>query len=336
MQRDLERVLSHYPLGALSDARRVKLGFVSENWSMTTTQGHFFVKRRPPRQGQARLILAQHGLVEYLRHHGFPAPSLVRTLAGETLLTLEDQWYEIQKYIDGEPFDHHRPAHLEEAALTLGTYHSCVRGFASAALWSLGELYTPRTVHEMLNRLAEAWKVHVDPALAALIEELRACADELASGFAQHGKPSHLVIHGDYYADNLIFRGDSIVGVVDYDKARREPRVAELAEALIYFASSRPRHTRHIVYRGFLDWSPFSRFLRAYNDTHALEGEDARALPEYVRTIWLYWSARRLLEGGPRPGHALEALQEVVSLVDWARDQADVIREIALSVITSS
>jgi homoserine kinase type II len=335
MLRDLERVLSHYPLGLLTDAQRVKQGFVSENWSIATTQGHFFVKCRPQRQGQAGLILAQHELMEYLRRHGFPAPTLIRTLTGETLLALDDRWYEIQKYIDGEPFDHDRPAHLEEAALTLGTYHSNVRGFAPAALCSLGELYTPRTVHEMLRRLGEAWKVHEDPALAALTEDLRACADELATSFAQHGRLSRLVIHGDYYADNLIFSGDSIVGVVDYDKARLEPRVVELAEALIYFASSRPGQMKHIVYRGFLDWSPFSRVLRGYNDSHALEREDARALPDYVGAIWLYWSTRRLVEGGPRPDHALQALQEVVSLVDWARDQADVMREIALSVTTT-
>jgi homoserine kinase type II len=335
MLRDLERVLSHYPLGALTDAHQMKQGFASENCSITTTQGQFFVKCRPPRQGQARLLLAQHELMEHLRRQGFPAPTLIKTLASETLLALDDQWYEIQEYIDGEPFDHHRPTHLEEAALTLGTYHSCVRGFAPPMLCRLGELYTPQTVHEMLRRLGEAWAVHADPALAALVEGLRAYADELATCFAQHGKLSRLVIHGDYYADNLIFRGDTIVGVVDYDKARREPRVVELAEALIYFASSRPGHTRHIVYPGFLDWSPFSRFLRGYNDTQALERQETLALPDYVGAIWLYWSTRRLVEGGPRPDSALETLQEVVSLVDWARDQADVMREIALSVITS-
>jgi homoserine kinase type II len=335
MLRDLERVLSHYPLGTLTGVHQLKQGFAGENCSMTTTRGHFFAKRRPHRQGQARLILAQHELMDYLRRHGFPAPTLIKTLTGETLLPLDDRWYEIQEYIDGEPFDHDRPAHLEEAALILGTYHSCVRAIAPAALCGLGELYTPRTVHDMLRRLAELWKVHGDPALAALIEELQACAQELATGFAQYGRLSRLVIHGDYYADNLIFRGDRIVGVVDYDKARWEPRVAELAEALIYFASSRPGQMRHIVYPGFLDWSPFSCFLRGYNEAHALEREDARALSDYVRTIWLYWSTRRLVEGGPRPDHALEALQEVVSLVDWARDQADVMTEIALSVITT-
>jgi len=82
----------------------------------------------------------------------------VKTLAGETLLELDDHWYELQEYIGGEPYDHDRPTHLEEAALTLGTYHSCGRDFAPAALCSLGELYTPRTVHEMLGRLAELYR----------------------------------------------------------------------------------------------------------------------------------------------------------------------------------
>jgi homoserine kinase type II len=335
MLTDLERVLSHYPLGALTDVHQVKQGFASENCSITTTQGHFFVKRRPHRQGQAGLILAQHELMEYLRRHGFPAPTLIKTLSGDTLLALDDRWYEIQKYIEGEPFDHDHPAHLEEAALTLGTYHSKARGFAPAMLCRLGELYTPRTVHEMLRRLGEAWQVEADPALSAVIEELRASTDGLATSFSQYGTLSHLVIHGDYYADNLIFRGDRIVGVVDYDKARWEPRVVELAEALIYFASSRPGQMRHIVYPGFLDWSAFSRFLRGYNETQALKREDALALPDYVAAIWLYWSTRRLLEAGSRPDHALEALQEVRSLVAWARDQAHAMREIALSTIAS-
>jgi homoserine kinase type II len=335
MEDTLEHVLSHYRLGRLTRAHRVEQGFVNENWDITTTRGRFFVKRHPLRQRQAEFIRAQHELIEHLRCRGFPAPTLVRSLDGETLLVLYDQCYEIQEYIAGEPFDHERPAHLEQAALTLATYHSCVEGFAPSMLCGLGDLYTPRTVRETLGCLADAWQVDLEPPLAHLIRQLGVCADGLATNFAQHGALSRLVIHGDYYADNLIFRGDSVVGVVDYDKARWEPRVAELAEALIYFSSTRPGHMRYIVYPGFLEWAPFHRFLDAYNDTRTLQNEDAQALPDYVGTIWLYWSARRLLEGGPRPDYALEALQEVVTLVDWARDHAKTMREIALLVITS-
>jgi homoserine kinase type II len=333
IEGDLEYVLSHYPLGRIIDAHRMEQGFVNENWTITTPRGRFFVKRRSASPGRARLVRAQHELIDYLGRQGFPAPTLVRTAAGETIFIHDHCWYEIQEYIDGEPYDHERSSHLEQAALTLGVYHSCVQGFAPRALCGQGELYTPRTAREILGFLAKAWQADRDPALAGLFRRLEAQVEHLAARFAGHGTLDRLVIHGDYYADNLIFRGDSIVGVVDYDKSRREPRIVELAEALIYFASPRPGRMRHIVYPGTLNWEPFSRFLDGYHHTHALDEADARALPDYVRAIWLYWSVRRLLEGGPRPDHTLEALQEVSSLVDWARNNADQMMDSAFSVL---
>jgi homoserine kinase type II len=333
MESTLEHVLSHYRLGSLTHAQRVEQGFVNENWVITTTRGRFFVKRHPPRPRQAPLIRAQHELIEFLRYRGFPAPTLVRGLEGETLVILDDLYYEVQEYIAGEPYDHQRPTHLEQAALTLARYHSCVEGFAPSILCSLGQLYTPRTVHETLNRLTKAWQANLDPALADLVRKLEARTDKLATAFAHHGALGHLIIHGDYYADNLIFRGDTVVGVVDYDKARWEPRVVELAEALIYFSAPRPAHMRHIVYPGFLEWAPFLRFLEAYNYTRTLEKGEAQALPDYVGAVWLFWSLRRLLEGGPRPDYAREALEEVIALFDWAQNNAHQMAEAALSVI---
>jgi homoserine kinase type II len=333
MEGTLEQVLSHYRLGRLTHAHRIEQGFVNENWAITTTRGPFFVKRYPPRQRQMSLIRAQHELMEFLRLRGFPAPTLVRGLDGQTLLILDGLCYEIQEYIAGEPYDHRRPAHLEQAALTLARYHSCVEGFVSRRLCHLGHLYTPGTVRETLNRLAQAWQADPDPALASLVRKLEGRAEKLAAGFARHGALSQLVIHGDYYADNLIFRGETVVGVVDYDRARWEPRVAELAEALIYFSAPHPAHMRHIVYPGFLQWAPFYRFLEAYNYTRTLQEEEAQALPDYVGAVWLFWSLRRLLEGGPRPDFAPEALQETIALFDWAQSNAGQMTEAALSVI---
>jgi homoserine kinase type II len=333
MESTLEHVLSHYRLGSLTQAHRIEQGFVNENWAITTTRGRFFVKRHPPRPRQAPLIRAQHELIEFLRHRGFPAPTLIKGLDGQTLLFLDDLWYEVQEHIAGEPYDHQRSAHLEQAALTLAKYHSCVEGFAPSILCTLGQLYTPHTVRETLNRLARSWQANLDPALAGLISNLEARTHKLATAFARHGALRHLIIHGDYYADNLIFRGDTVVGVVDYDKARWEPRVVELAEALIYFSAPRPGQMRHIVYPGFLQWAPLLRFLEVYNYTRTLEKEEAQALPDYVGAVWLFWSLRRLLEGGPRPDFASEALEEAVALFDWAQSNAGQMTEAALSVI---
>jgi homoserine kinase type II len=322
MESQLERVLRHYPLGELKAACRAEQGFVNENWIVETAGGRYFLKRRHPRLRQPHLIGAQHELIGRLRQAGFPAPAIVPTLRGHTFLVLDGELYDIQEYIEGEPYDHDRPAHLEEAALTLGRYHTCVKGFKNEALRRRGELYSPAIASKRLTNLMKAWQLDRDAGLAEIARELKAQVTELATRFAEHSELPCLVIHGDYYADNLLFEGDRIVGVVDYDKARWQPRVVELAEALIYFASPRPGELKHLVYPGFLKWEPFCRFLQGYAQVAALGEGGIRSLPDYIRCIWLCVSIKRLPEKGARPTDGLDALQEILALADWAQANA--------------
>ena len=236
----LNRVLSHYDIGEPYGARPVERGFVNEDWRVETSLGTYFLKHYHPSLYHPEIIRAQHALIAHLGGAGFPAPNILPTAGGDTLLALDGELYEIQTYIEGAFYDHECPAHFEEAARMLGRYHTCVTGFAPQTLRDLGELYSPIILHANLAALVDAWEIESDPGLAQIARQLAAHADDLTARFAAHGALPHLIIHGDYYADNLIFEGDCIAGVVDYDNARWQPRVVELAEVLIYFASPRP------------------------------------------------------------------------------------------------
>jgi homoserine kinase type II len=336
MDEELVRVLGHYGLGSLRAIRQIERGFVDENWLVETELGRYFLKRRHPRRRQsARLIRAQHELIAWLRQAGFPAPAIVPTAAGETFLALDDEIYEVEEYIDGEPYDHGRGEHLDEAAVTLGRYHTLVEGFAPQALREQAELYCPASSHSLLVRLREAWQTEDAPDLSQLTRRLEAQIYRLAGRFNRHGELPQLIIHGDYYADNLLFDGDRIVGVVDFDKANWQPRVAEMAEALIYFASPRPGHLKHLVYPGFLEKERFFRFLENYARASTLDEHEVRALPDYICCIWLSISLMRLLEKDTqRPAQALEALQEVLALGTWVSVNAKQMIELGLAILT--
>jgi homoserine kinase type II len=322
MVKRLQQVLARYDLGKLRVARRVERGFVNDNWAVETARGRFFLKRRLLRRRGIELVRAQHALVQWLHQAGFPVPALVPTVDGETLLVLDDEWYEVQEFIAGVPYDPARPAHFREAALTLGRYHACVRSFAPGAFRSLGRLHSPVILSVRLASLLRAWDLERDPDLAPMARRLQDHAADLAARFREHGPLPFLVIHGDYYADNLLFEGDRVVGVVDYDKARWQPRVVELAEALIYFASPRPGYLRHLVYPGVLEWEALGQFARIYAEVIELERAETRALPDYVRCIWLSVSIQRLLERGSRLSEASDAAGELLELADWAADNA--------------
>ncbi len=320
-------IIEHYGLGKFKRAWRPERGFVNDNWVVQTNSGTYFLKHRHPSLSRPEFVRCQHELVGWLQQAGFPAPRLLLHAGGDTLLVLGRQCYEVQSYIDGRPYDHARPQDLTEAALTLGQYHTLVQGFSQYASRTQGDLYAPGILEQNLSSLVRDWQVERDSGLHGLASHLAAQAQDLANRFAEHGTLPQLVIHGDYYGDNLLFDAKRIVGVVDYDKASWQPRVVELAEALIYFASPRPGQLTHLVYPGVLQWESFLRFLNAYASVVPVTSDEARALPDYIHCIWLQMSLQRLLERGARPAWAVEALQELVALSDWAGSNTSRITE---------
>jgi homoserine kinase type II len=335
VEQDLVRVLGTYGLGAPVAARRIERGYVDENWIVETEQGRYFVKRRHPRRRQSeQIIQAQHDLIAHLRRSGFPAPNLILTSTGQSFLALGGEVYEVEEVIEGDLFDHDRPEHLAAAAQMLGQYHRAVEGFRSQSLAQHGPLYSSQSARAALARIGQAWQAGVDPDLGSLAQELEVQAGGLAERFGAHGPLPHLVIHGDYYAGNLLFEGDRVAGVVDYDKASWQPRVAELAEALIYFASPRPGYLRHLVYPGVLQWEPFELFLQGYARTITLEDAEMETLPDHIACIWFSISLRRLLENHPDcPPEAGAALREVLELGNWARAHAREMVDVARKVL---
>lgn len=320
IQHEMRRVLEYYDLGKLKSAQRIEHGYVNQNWVIQTTRGRYFLKHRHPELRNREVIRAQHALMDHLQKSEFPAPAILPAASGETLLVLDDEFYEIQGYIEGAPYEDAELAHFQAAATMLGRYHDCVKGFAPSTLCHMGHLYDPPTLSRSLTRLKEVWTRDGDRALAEIVRQLESQEADLRSRFALHEELPHLVIHGDYHAGNLLFHGDRIVGVVDYDKSRWEPRIVELAEVLIYFASSRPGHLKQLVYPGFLEWNKFTSFLQRYASAQpvSLSEQELYALPDYIRCIWLSISLQRLLEKGHKPAEALEALREVLSLGAWS------------------
>jgi homoserine kinase type II len=333
-EEDIAHVLSHYNLGALQACRPAGHGYVNDNWFVETTRGCYFLKRRHPTLRDPVRIRAQHALIAHLRDLGFPVPAVYPTRAGTTLLQLGGEVYEIHEHIPGELCDPARPAHFAVAARTLGWYHEAVRGFDHPVFHQLRQRYRPAQLMEILARLTEAWQEHLTPEIRAMLAQLHRHTRDLTRRFREFGPLPELVIHGDYYAENLIFQGDTLVGVVDYDRARWTWRVEELAEAVIYFTAERPGHLQHVVYPGVLDLDAVRRFLASYAQRTRLLESEARALPHVIRTIWMCASLDPPLRPPPSVEEAPQALPEVLILADWAETRAMDIVEIGLSVCT--
>lgn len=331
----LADVLAHYDLGVFKTCRRIEHSYVNETWAVETAAGQYVVKRRHPALSRPLLIMGQHALVQHLCAMRFPAPHIVATVRGATFVELDQEIYEVQKYVSGALCDPALAAHRKTAARTLGWYHRAVEGFDHPAFHRDRERYGTRALDRILNALQEAWKARWTPELDHLYQALCRHADDLRAQYKGFGHLRELVIHGDYYAENLILKGDAIAGVVDYDLAHWCARALELAEALIYFAREPKSRFKHIVYPGVLDLGLIEEFLASYSDLVDLSVAEVYALPNLIRTIWLCASLDPPLRPRISAETAPQAVPEVLALADWAMVHTSEIVDMGLGLVSA-
>ncbi len=86
--------------------------------------------------------------------------------------------------------------------------------------------------------------------------------------------------HGDYRAQNLVYRGSRVAGVLDFDDARFGTRLWDLAYATVFFGAAVAPSGPLPVER--------SAFLKAYHGVYPLGDQEIDQLPSY-----LCWAAAR-------------------------------------------
>ena len=330
---EIEQVLREYRVGECQAYQRVESGYVNDTWLIQTTTGRYLLKQRHPDLLNHELIVAQHALIGYLFSLGFPAPQLVPTRSQETYLCLAESVYELQVYIAGALCNRNQPTQAIAAARALGQYHRLVRGFDHPAFHRAHPCYDYRRVDAVLKQLRQTGDIPLTGTSHEILTRLEIHARQLAASLDRLDRLPHLVVHGDYYAENIIFQGKKVAGIVDYDQANWCARVQEVAEAMIYFAQERNARFRHIVYSGTLDLDAARSFLTAYVETVHLSDAEVRALPHLIRLIWVCAALSPPLRPRLRLDKDRKALCEVLDLADWAQLHAKEIADIGFEVL---
>ncbi|MHC4159526.1 MAG: phosphotransferase enzyme family protein, partial [Planctomycetota bacterium] len=93
--------------------------------------------------------------------------------------------------------------------------------------------------------------------------------------------PPRLIIHGDYGPYNLFFKRGVPVVVLDFELARSDWRLTDLAKSLSYFAKNRLG----------LNIQKMKQFLGAYQTYCPVAADELRFLP----TVWQFLTLRRLV-----------------------------------------
>ena len=133
------------------------------------------------------------------------------------------------------------------------------------------------------------------------------------------------IVHGDVTPRNVLFQGDEVTNLVDFDFVRKGEAIIDLAVGLIKltapnlelanFRTARPtRRAAHI------DIPRARVFFDGYRDVKSLAREEIESLPEHLSKTWVERAA--WLSSFFSPHSHLRVLGELAASLDWLEGNA--------------
>lgn len=268
-----------------------------------TTQGKFVLSERTLRV-DPQFFIWEYTLMDELRARGFlTAPQIYKTKNGKIFAEKGSGFYTLYEYKAGEkaPWGAVSIEKLLNAAKTQAKYHNAVQSIEprgrelnnSERQYPLGDILNVTDMRRWFYKARDALPEEIPDRHRNAIQYFRSHFDLLESQFDKiennappegYASLPQLIVHGDYNPNNLLFIGDDVSGLIDFEYTRKTSRLMDLANGFIEYLSGAAGSDR---YKN--DSEKLIGYLRAYQVevSSKLTVEELKYLPEAFRAYFL-------------------------------------------------
>jgi Ser/Thr protein kinase RdoA (MazF antagonist) len=275
---ELVIVLSHFDIGVVHSVKEYPRGSRrAPKLIITSEKGEFLLKRRARGKDDPFKVAFSHALQLYLAGRQFPLPHLIGTRKdNNSMLQHNNAVYELFEYIRGSVYDNSLEATFD-AGKTLALYHKLLRDYTPEFDPPVGSYHSSRAIHASLDQLPETFGDpqrfpnvpgdQVEATTRFLRESYLRAAEKVDAAGLNQWPPQ--IVHCDWHPGNMLFRNRKVVAVIDYDAARLQQRVIDVANGMLQFSmlagSEDPAQ-----WPEYLDETRFKRFIRGYDEVDVL------------------------------------------------------------------
>lgn len=230
-------VVGMYGLWPYGEPEPVTGGTLNWNFHVRTDGGEFFVRRYRD-DLDVRGILGEHALTKWIAERGIPAPVPATVPERGTIAMIGSGNWALFPWVDGVVRE--RGTLTPAQATTLGMAHGAIQAILAeyppefadrpANTWDKGQSLKllGRIRKVAAERHAEPWMQDHLASQAASLERL-----DVLPPAAFNSLPRQ-VLHGDFHDHQVLWDGDDIVAVVDWELFRTDARVWELIRSLAF------------------------------------------------------------------------------------------------------
>jgi homoserine kinase type II len=280
---DARAIAQAFEVGAPRGLRPIAAGTINSNFALATERGDWFVRVNEGKRVED--VAWEASLVVELAAAGSPVPEPLAAAGGLRWFEHRGRMISVSAWRPGQ--------HRAPAQVTLGD--AAAIGEALAGLHVIASARPRETWREGIYQFRdlvarfEGFRDARDPALAGAITVL---GDELAwlterapiRAAAHHG-----VIHGDLFRDNVLWDGDRLIAILDFEQASRGSFVYDLAVAVLDWCwdPAQPRPLREEL---------AAALIGGYQRRRPLDDADRAALPVELRAAAARFTITRITD----------------------------------------
>ena len=277
----LADVLRQYPLSQARVVAALEVGSRNDSYLVEDVTGDRYILRCYRRNADERRIRFQLRFQQQLLERGFPTSVIVEPESQAPFVASEAGSWVLFTYVEGGEFDFTRVGQVAEAGRRLAEFHSVadtieideVVGDANSTLrhwWTDGERLLAELGEQFAGLPAEEELAYVRRWWNDLLRDWPLSTfDALPAGW----------VHGDYHGRNMVFVGDEMRGLFDFDVVQRSCRISDIAGGLFTFGREHRRSYRIRPEAARLFWD-------AYASSRPIAGEEREALSMIAALSW--------------------------------------------------
>jgi homoserine kinase type II len=270
----LKELADEYGLGRLSSASPIREGSVNSNYLLESAKGRFLLRIDEVKTEHE--LKRELDLLGFLRKHNYPCPHPLQDRMGRVFRTYEGKNVSLFRFVDGRVLvtDKLKPAQLEAIGRALGDLHV------------IGKAYKKGIDNRFsFERIADLY-LSVRSRLPNYFRKICRTLDDEVEYLTRYleGKLPKGVIHGDLFADNVLFRGERLTAVLDFEAACRGKFIFDIATAVNALC----------FVNGGYSLDRFRYILQGYESVRTLSLAEWDAFPNELRFSSLRFTVTRL------------------------------------------
>jgi homoserine kinase type II len=306
----LDEVLAHFGVENAT-IHDIRTGRVNKHWRVEAGSDTYALRRYTP-QRSISAINYEHDILRYMAARGWPVAAPLLGVDGtQTLVHVGGRTYWLFPFLPGSPAPQN--AHYARAkGRLLARLHQDLASWEAPGqrdgfgrVWELDTYVAAQSRFASLSELLLAFgQQHTDLARTVRAQKYAMLRELSTLGY---GELPAVPCHFDFHRDNLLFQRGALSGLLDFDLAHLDARVADVASSIFLDCYAPPAYS---------EISPrlAAQFVAGYVEHAPLSDAELQLIVPLIRAAILGLVVWRLTRWARRdePEYALRSIQRSV------------------------